>query len=270
MVSKFINYIGVEPDSRSRENLKRIHKFNDYKILNSFAWHKEEKVNFRLCRKEQVSSAFEPNKSFINRFPQAKRFDVIEKVNINAEPLMNDANLASLDFVKLDIQGAEKNALEGLGTHLKKVLGCEIEVEFQEIYLGQPLISEINDFLIQRNFEFIDLTYMCRWIRDEERGFKTGGQLIFGDGLWLKSPKFIINQDTETISKYISICSLYGRFDIVSFILKNTNLKNNNEYIKAIKSLARRYKNISNFNKVLNKLMPIFTSLPEVKNHLII
>ena len=60
IVSKFIKYIGIEPDSRSREKLKKNHNFNDYKILNSFAWNQEENIKFNLCRKEQVSSAYEP------------------------------------------------------------------------------------------------------------------------------------------------------------------------------------------------------------------
>ena len=259
-VSKFVDYIGIEPDDRSRESLQKKHKFNSYQILNSFAWNKEENIQFNLCRKPQVSSAYEPNKLFLNRFCDPRRFDVIEKVNINAEPLSKKENLLKLDFVKLDIQGAEKNALEGLENCVEEVLGLEIEVEFQEIYFDQPTFGEINNFLIKRNFEFIDLTYICRWNRNEEKYLNTGGQLIFGDGLWLKSPELVINQSREKILKYISICALYGRFDIISFVLKNTEIKKSKQYLKAIKNLARKYKNISKFNKILNKLIPFFQS----------
>ena len=131
MVSKFIDYVGIEPDSRSRESLQKKHNFNSYKILDSFAWNKEENIQFNLCRKNQVSSVYNPNKSFINRFPDPARFDVIEKVNIKADPLIKEENLLKLDFVKLDIQGAEKNALHGLGNFVDSALGFEIEVELE-------------------------------------------------------------------------------------------------------------------------------------------
>ena len=267
VVSKYVNYIGIEPDSRSRASLQKKHKFNNYQILDSFAWNKEENIQFNLCRKEQVSSAYEPNKQFINRFSDPRRFDVLKKLNIEAEPLFKEEKLVALDFVKLDIQGAEKNALEGLGDFVDEALGFEIEVEFQDIYVDQPKFGEINNLLIKKNFEFIDLTSLFRWTRNEHKSFRTGGQLIFGDGLWLKSPELIINQDREKILKYISICALYGRFDIISFVLKNTNIKKNKDYSKAVKYLAKRYRNINIFNRIFNKLIPIFISLPLIKNH---
>ena len=55
-------------------------------------------------------------------------------------------NINNIDFIKLDIQGGEPNALKGAKS-LNKVLGLEIEIEFHKIYKNQPLFSDINTFM---------------------------------------------------------------------------------------------------------------------------
>ena len=62
----------------------------------------------------------------------------------------------NVDFVNLDVQGAELKVLKGFGDLLK--IGSNIktiytEVNFEEIYIGAPHINEIDDYLSQFNFK---------------------------------------------------------------------------------------------------------------------
>ena len=52
------------------------------------------------------------------------------------------------------------------------------------MYINQPLFGQVNDFLRKQGFEFIDFTNICRW---ERKIYNSYGQIIFGDGLWLRS-----------------------------------------------------------------------------------
>jgi FkbM family methyltransferase len=51
--------------------------------------------------------------------------------------LAND--IRQIDFLKLDTQGAELDVLRGGEQSLSPVRALEIEVEFNPIYIGQPL-----------------------------------------------------------------------------------------------------------------------------------
>jgi FkbM family methyltransferase len=69
-------------------------------------------INLNLCRKPQVSSTYSPLSKFTDLFPDSGRFDVINKIKISAKKL-DSFKIRNPDFIKLDIQGGELNALKG-------------------------------------------------------------------------------------------------------------------------------------------------------------
>ena len=127
---------------------------------------------------------------------------------------LDSYNLQNVDFIKLDIQGGELNALKGSQKTLQSTLGLEIEVEFLPMYQGQPFFGDILNLLEERDFEFIDFVNLTRWERVSHNGF---GQLIFGDALFLKTPEFFMacNPPIEKIASYFAILLLYKRFDLL-------------------------------------------------------
>jgi FkbM family methyltransferase len=62
-----------------------------------------------------------------------------------------------IDFLKLDVQGAELEILLGGREALSSVLGVESEVEFVPQYHGQPLFADIDSFLRGEHFTFYNL-----------------------------------------------------------------------------------------------------------------
>lgn len=209
-ISKYLNYIGVEPDDRSNEGLENQQIFKSVKILNSFAWSEETKIEFNLCRKPMVSSAYLPNRELLDQFPDSQRFDIIKKEILQAEPLSKDGEVKNIDFIKLDIQGGELNALKGLGDSLDNCLGMEIEIEFSEMYKSQPLFGDVHNFLCSKGFYFSDFVNLIKWERDSHEGY---GRCIFGDGLWIRELTTLNLKNKETYLKYAAICSIYGKID---------------------------------------------------------
>jgi FkbM family methyltransferase len=74
--------------------------------------------------------------------------------------------IQTADLLWMDIQGAELMALEGAGDRLKDVKLIHTEVEFVEIYAGQPLFPEIKGWLEARGFVFLGFTTYSRHFGD--------------------------------------------------------------------------------------------------------
>jgi hypothetical protein len=260
-IEKYLNYYGFEPDSRSRKKLlKKKNLCKNYTLFPYAISKNNKRVNLNLCRKPQVSSTYSPLAQFTNLFPDSRRFDVINKIKISAKKL-DSFKIRNPDFIKLDIQGGELNALKGANKILKKVFGLEIEVEFRRLYKNQPLFGEISSHLCKYGFEFIDFVNLCRWDRYSHNNY---GQLVFGDAFYLKTPENIIlnlNENKSRIPSYLSILFLYKRFDLLKkfFELAPKDFSENYDlFKKKIKKIEKYHNTVKNFASISSKIIKIF------------
>jgi FkbM family methyltransferase len=256
-----LEYIGFEPDERSRDLLlQKKNKCLNYKLFPYALWNTKGEIKIHLCKAPQVSSHFHPNKNFVNLFPNSKRFNIEKEVLLPSEKL-DDINISSADFIKIDIQGGELNALKGGIGLLDKTLGLELEVEFQEIYTNQPLFGEVSTFITNKGFEFIDFVSIFRWQRKAHNGF---GQCIFADALFLRTPECIMklsSTDYITMSKYLSICLLYNRFDLIDRLLElmnDTQKVDFVDFLKAIQPLRKKDLKLTRISNLANKAIRLY------------
>lgn len=164
-ISRFVNYLGFEPDERSRvELIDRKNQCSEYEIVPKAIWETTGKFLLQLCAKPEVSSFFPPNLEFLKNFPNKKRFEFHKVKEIDCVTL-DSLDLKNPDFIKIDIQGGELRALFGATKTLENCFGLELEVEFLELYKGQPLFGEIVKYLEKHGFQFFDFVNLCRWER---------------------------------------------------------------------------------------------------------
>lgn len=110
---------------------------------------------FHLCRAPLTSSLLRPNQSLLVRYENlAELCEVIEEVPIETIRLDDINGVASVDFLKIDIQGATLPALQGAQRMLEHTLVVHIEAEFVRIYQDEALFSECEIFLRDRGFMF--------------------------------------------------------------------------------------------------------------------
>ena len=62
--------------------------------------------------------------------------------------------MKSVDFIKIDIQGAELDVFKGGVDTLKDVVAIVSEVEFIPHYIDQPLFGDVCSFLTEKGFMF--------------------------------------------------------------------------------------------------------------------
>ena len=81
-----------------------------------------------------------------------------EKITVPTERMddfCSEKMIDHIDFIHLDVQGAELKVLEGAGELLSKVTAIWMEVEAVELYKGQPLKSDVEQFMNQNDFHCI-------------------------------------------------------------------------------------------------------------------
>ena len=82
------------------------------------------------------------------------------------DTIMNKYNIKNVDIIWMDLQGAELLALKGLGKYLKDVKYIYTEITHKEIYKGQVLFEEFNQFMINNNFKLKNNLLMTEWQED--------------------------------------------------------------------------------------------------------
>ena len=230
-------------------------EFRSYKLLPYALAAQNQRLNFNLCRKPQVSSLYEPNTEFLSRFVDAKRFDVVQKISIDCVSL-NSVNVPNFDFVKIDIQGAEDDVVKGASNYISTALGLELEVEFVELYKNQPLFGDVCKTLSQHDFEFIDFVSLHRWERELHSAY---GQCVFGDALFLRAPESMVQQsfNEKKWSAYFTILVIYQRLDLIEVALK----KLPDELRPKFESFSSAFRRVKNRGMFVRKIHSVTNSL---------
>jgi hypothetical protein len=113
------------------------------------------------------------------------------------------AEVGKIDFIKLNVQGAELEILRGCGDTLDGVAGILLEVSFVESYKDRPMFADLDIWLREHGFTFFDLIghhYVGRaaspLVARQCRGLTPHwgelmsfwGQLIEGHALYFRDP----------------------------------------------------------------------------------
>jgi FkbM family methyltransferase len=169
---------------------------------------KYETVKFNISNSTMSSSIFDlglhenyyPDINYVDSFYTDTKMlkDIIYKYDIH------------YNFLSLDIQGSELNALKGMEDYLDKVEYIYTEVNYDYVYKGCPLIDEIDEYLKKFNFERVETIWQpgCTW----------------GDAFY--------------INRRHTLVTLFGtsRFDKVDY---NTNLNNLISYTHSTKEVLQ-------------------------------
>jgi len=248
---KYLQVIAFEPDERAFANLLR-EKTSKAKYLNTALYKEKATLDFHITRKQGVSSIFVPNRALLDGFPEVERFDILETIKMKADTLDNQLQqhqIGEVDFIKLDTQGSELFILEGAARTLNNVFGLEIEVEFLELYQGQPLFPDVHKFVTEFGFQLFDLK-PCYWKRTAGKKYgKRRGQIIFTDALYIREANIFENTlvrfeddvfKKSKVLRAISICILYGYLDYAFEIFNRASDLFNDSEIQLFKRHIER------------------------------
>ena len=84
---------------------------------------------------------------------------ISEKVEVDGwrmDGILEYLGIPSYDLVKIDVEGASLQVLEGFGEYLQDVKFIQIELETKRVWKEQALHSEIVDYLHTKGFSVVD------------------------------------------------------------------------------------------------------------------
>lgn len=233
-LGKYIVLYGFDPDEAECTRLNEMANSKGYKHFYfpfCLAGKNEYNRKFYITNNLSSCSLYQPNEKRIKRFrssafgkpmPTQNAVGLKEIIEINTiclDSWSKNNNITDIDFIKLDIQGAELEVLTGGSALLQTVLGLNVEVWFIPVYIGQPLFCDIDIFLRSHNFDFFSMyiytagQFSGRMVSpivfDKVNTFweqRYAGQLVTADVLYLKDPIHLESPDTNTIKLLKLIC----------------------------------------------------------------
>jgi hypothetical protein len=90
-----------------------------------------------------------------------------------------------VDFLKLDVQGAELMVLQGGPETLGRTAVVHCEVEFAPIYAGQPLYADVERELTGHGFHLVDLLVPHRY-HHVGTASSTADRLLWADAVFFR------------------------------------------------------------------------------------
>ncbi len=179
--------IGFEPlADRVDERLLRESAMGGTLVIMPFAIGDGETHTLYITNEDASSSLFPLNLEHNAPFNHISGLRVKRSVQVQTRRLDDVLDPGPVDFLKLDVQGAELMALSGAPQTLSSTAVVHCETEFSPIYLGQPLFPAIHELLDRHGFYFVDLIASGRYSYSNQRGIDAIDRLIWGDAIFFR------------------------------------------------------------------------------------
>jgi FkbM family methyltransferase len=171
------------------------------------------------------SSLYEPDERYADLynnmdFMRLRATHTVRTVSLNT--FVREQALGAIDFIKMDIQGAELDVLQGAGPVLSAVLALVLEVEFVPLYKEQPLYGDVDAHLRERDF------MLHKFLGFGGRGMKplTHGspnypvQMMWSDALFTCDLMDLTGFSEEGLLKLAVLLDIYESPDVAWYLLR--------------------------------------------------
>ena len=203
----------------------------------------KEKRIFYETNHPMCGSLYKPNEELIklyNTMDEAllKSTSIIETDSI--DHFCKNNMIQDIDFIKIDVQGAELDVFKGCITNLPNIVATVCEVEFIQQYIDQPLFGDVCSFLANNNLMFHKfLTIGGRSLKpvtfQDNRNFPT--QHMWSDAIFIRNILNLSELSADKLLKLGLISFIYGSPDVTYQCIKLYDIKQNTRYLNDLTKL---------------------------------
>jgi FkbM family methyltransferase len=123
-----------------------------------------------LTQELACSSVYAPDEKLISQRPSLQVTNLISSRKVDVSTLdewVAGKGFGAIDFIKLDVQGAELDVLQGAQKALGSVRMLEVEIEFNPIYQSMPLFGDVDRLLRGQGFSLWRLKNLTHYAMAE-------------------------------------------------------------------------------------------------------
>jgi FkbM family methyltransferase len=152
-------------DGDERQIPKLVETYGPETRVHSLVLGDGSRRRLHLCTPESgMSSLLRPSPQQLAFFNGFDRFGAVKgAVDVDTVRLADVEELQAIDFLKMDIQGAELMVLENAGAALDSCVAIQLEASFITLYEGQPTFGEIDLWMRRHGFHPHRFTDVKHW-----------------------------------------------------------------------------------------------------------
>jgi FkbM family methyltransferase len=135
--------IGFEPQPEALAALNA--KKSELETYLPYAVGDGTEATLRICRLPGMTSLFAPDPVALKHFGGFSMWgEVLSESRIATRRLDDIAEIDTIDFLKIDVQGSELVAFRNERNKLAHAVAIQTEVSFLPLYVGQPVFGDID------------------------------------------------------------------------------------------------------------------------------
>jgi FkbM family methyltransferase len=187
--------------------------------------HEETRTLYETAH-PMCSSLYEPDPRFDDAYNEldVMRLKGTSEVRTKGlDAFVRESGIGPIDFIKLDIQGAELEVLQGGPETLDHVLAIVTEAEFVPLYKGQPLFGDVDAHLRSAGFmlhKFLGLSGRVMKPLALQGSPYHPVQVMWTDAVFTRDYLGGSNLDPDALLKLAVLLDLYGSRDAVHYLLR--------------------------------------------------
>ena len=194
-----------------------------FKTIGKPLYSASKTIPFYICRDATKSSLYKTGGPFMDYYNPDPSYialwDVVEQEEMQCSTIndsLGELGLGELDLLKMDVQGAELDILQGMGAY--SPLMMIIEVQYLPMYEGMP-----------SGYALINHVYEMGYIPLQVgANFNSAVAPSVGDVIFM--PNWTHERGREMIMKrereYIALMCMFDQFETLRFVSKKLGMKN--------------------------------------------
>jgi FkbM family methyltransferase len=194
---------------------------------------------FYVLNRATGSSLYPPNDEVILEYSGRSYAGVRRVIEVDCMSLpdfLAEHRRPMPSLMKLDTQGTELEILSSLTpAQLEGLLCVELEVEFLELYMGQPTFGEVHAFLQRNGFRLLDLRthrsyrnandesyhYLRKYLHTASGSAALSAELVAGDALYVRE-SFVRYppESPDRLVSFLCLLRMYGFYDLAFWLVE--------------------------------------------------